>query len=390
MGKQLLASLKNVAVGGMLTGFFMLMVGMTPGEWFSYIFSNPPVWLDNGWFRLALIIVGLFTIGGSYNYINLKKPTKNQQKMAFGFSAAVLILFLIGSGFYGVDQYNQRLLNEGKIIALPYTITLPRHNTVRVTTILSDISKGGVFANDEEGGIILEDESRIPVVYKTTHLLRIENSSDETLKGINLALHRHDQTQELPIFNNNKSTNIDLSPNDMAVFEVAYQYTVTPKQFLNPDKRASETSIEIPDNQFTEFYKNIKAVGHFGMLRIANDSIHGMSLFPLDEVCNWYPFATTKLKLSAKNAPSQYLIMSVDPDRNNGFNFVLSKFNNIDEWENYTPENVKITRTTVHLTANEQVAVRLTPFTEEDIERIKKRSAADSDCSEGKLKNVTR
>lgn len=44
---------------------FILIYGATPGHSRGRYIDSPPAWLINPWFKLALVVVGLFIIGAS-------------------------------------------------------------------------------------------------------------------------------------------------------------------------------------------------------------------------------------------------------------------------------------------------------------------------------------
>ena len=57
--------LRAAAATGLVTGIFIVAVGMTPGQAFAYFWHHPPIWLFVWQGRALLIVAGLLIIGWS-------------------------------------------------------------------------------------------------------------------------------------------------------------------------------------------------------------------------------------------------------------------------------------------------------------------------------------
>ena len=61
-------AISHTAASGLVTGIFILIYGVTPGEAIANLLGSIPPWLTNPWFKLALVIIGLFVIGASLHF----------------------------------------------------------------------------------------------------------------------------------------------------------------------------------------------------------------------------------------------------------------------------------------------------------------------------------
>lgn len=61
-------ALSRAAGTGLVIGIFTVIYGATPGEAMTNLLTNLPPWLINPWFKLALVIIGLFIIGASLHF----------------------------------------------------------------------------------------------------------------------------------------------------------------------------------------------------------------------------------------------------------------------------------------------------------------------------------
>ena len=82
-------AIAGVAVRGILIGLFALLVGMTPAEFFVYVFENPPPWIDSPWFRLGFIFIGLAVIWASFRYNFWSQKQKAIDELAEDISSAI-------------------------------------------------------------------------------------------------------------------------------------------------------------------------------------------------------------------------------------------------------------------------------------------------------------
>jgi hypothetical protein len=59
----------RTAATGLVTGGFLVLFGMTPGEAIARLWTNPPTWLTNEWMRVIVLIVGiaLIWVSSSFN-----------------------------------------------------------------------------------------------------------------------------------------------------------------------------------------------------------------------------------------------------------------------------------------------------------------------------------
>ncbi|MFZ5563808.1 MAG: hypothetical protein ACOZBW_07115 [Thermodesulfobacteriota bacterium] len=73
-------SISRVAGTGLIIGLFILIYGATPGQAFADLLSHLPVWASNPWFRLSLVIIGLFLIAASlyFNVWSLRQVAIDQ------------------------------------------------------------------------------------------------------------------------------------------------------------------------------------------------------------------------------------------------------------------------------------------------------------------------
>lgn len=58
----------RVAGTGIIVGLFIVAYGATPGQAMAELLTHLPPWFSNPWFKLALVIVGLFIIGASLHF----------------------------------------------------------------------------------------------------------------------------------------------------------------------------------------------------------------------------------------------------------------------------------------------------------------------------------
>jgi hypothetical protein len=49
----------------LLIAAFLIITGMTPGQFLAFLWNSPPAWLMSGWTRLIFVILGLALIYGS-------------------------------------------------------------------------------------------------------------------------------------------------------------------------------------------------------------------------------------------------------------------------------------------------------------------------------------
>jgi hypothetical protein len=61
-------SVGRMAGTGLATGVVMIIFGMTPSELVVRMVAEMPDWVFGGWFRLGLVVVGLFVIWGSLRF----------------------------------------------------------------------------------------------------------------------------------------------------------------------------------------------------------------------------------------------------------------------------------------------------------------------------------
>jgi hypothetical protein len=72
--KWVFGGLRGMAATGLCTGTFIVAVGMTPGQYFAYIWHHPWPWLFDWEGRVGLIVVGLLIIGWSLHL--QRKPSR--------------------------------------------------------------------------------------------------------------------------------------------------------------------------------------------------------------------------------------------------------------------------------------------------------------------------
>ena len=53
---------------GLVIGVFIVIYGATPGQAMADLLTHLPPWLTNPWFKLALVVIGLFIIGVSLHF----------------------------------------------------------------------------------------------------------------------------------------------------------------------------------------------------------------------------------------------------------------------------------------------------------------------------------
>ena len=58
----------RVAGTGLVIGIFIVVYGAAPGQAVADLLTHLPPWLTNPWFRLALVVIGLFIIGASLHF----------------------------------------------------------------------------------------------------------------------------------------------------------------------------------------------------------------------------------------------------------------------------------------------------------------------------------
>jgi hypothetical protein len=58
----------GLAFSGVLLGIFLLVFGVSPGEFAANVFQNPPAWLLNPWIGFVIIVIGLLVIWGSLSF----------------------------------------------------------------------------------------------------------------------------------------------------------------------------------------------------------------------------------------------------------------------------------------------------------------------------------
>jgi hypothetical protein len=58
----------RVAGTGLVIGTFIVVYGATPGQAIADLFTHLPPWVTNPWFKLALVVIGLFIIGASLHF----------------------------------------------------------------------------------------------------------------------------------------------------------------------------------------------------------------------------------------------------------------------------------------------------------------------------------
>ena len=61
-------SITRAAGTGLVIGIFILVYGATPGQAVADLFVHLPPWSTNPFFKLALVLIGLFVIGGSLHF----------------------------------------------------------------------------------------------------------------------------------------------------------------------------------------------------------------------------------------------------------------------------------------------------------------------------------
>lgn len=61
-------SITKVAGAGLVTGVFIVVYGVTPGQAMAELFAVLPPWLIEPWFKLALVIIGLGLVGISLHF----------------------------------------------------------------------------------------------------------------------------------------------------------------------------------------------------------------------------------------------------------------------------------------------------------------------------------
>lgn len=61
-------AISRVAGTGLVFGIFLITYGATPGQAIADLLSNPPPWITNPWFKLALVVIGFAIIGCSLHF----------------------------------------------------------------------------------------------------------------------------------------------------------------------------------------------------------------------------------------------------------------------------------------------------------------------------------
>jgi hypothetical protein len=61
-------AITRVAGTGLVIGIFIVIYGAAPGQAMADLLTHLPPWLTNPWFRLALVVIGLFLIGTSLHF----------------------------------------------------------------------------------------------------------------------------------------------------------------------------------------------------------------------------------------------------------------------------------------------------------------------------------
>lgn len=61
-------SITRVAGTGFVIGIFITAYGATPGQAMADLLAHLPAWLTNPWFKLTLVVIGLFLIGVSLHF----------------------------------------------------------------------------------------------------------------------------------------------------------------------------------------------------------------------------------------------------------------------------------------------------------------------------------
>ncbi|MFZ6017707.1 MAG: hypothetical protein ACOYU0_08970 [Nitrospirota bacterium] len=59
---------RAAGAGLVVVGIFIVIYGATPGQAFADLLTHLPQWLTNQWFKLALVVIGLFIIGASLHF----------------------------------------------------------------------------------------------------------------------------------------------------------------------------------------------------------------------------------------------------------------------------------------------------------------------------------
>ncbi len=68
LGMWIGGSISRVAGTGLIIGIFILVYGATPGQAFADLLSHLPAWAINPWFRVSLVVIGLFVIAASLHF----------------------------------------------------------------------------------------------------------------------------------------------------------------------------------------------------------------------------------------------------------------------------------------------------------------------------------
>ena len=82
-------SLSRTAGTGLVFGTIMLVFGMTPGELVVLVAGAMPDWVFGGWFKLALVVLGLFIIWGSLRFNVWSQRQKAVNELAKRLSDAI-------------------------------------------------------------------------------------------------------------------------------------------------------------------------------------------------------------------------------------------------------------------------------------------------------------
>ncbi|MBI3526580.1 MAG: hypothetical protein HY067_01275 [Betaproteobacteria bacterium] len=61
-------AITRVAGTGLVVGIFIAAYGAAPGQAMADLLAHLPLWLTNPWFKLTLVVIGLFLIGVSLHF----------------------------------------------------------------------------------------------------------------------------------------------------------------------------------------------------------------------------------------------------------------------------------------------------------------------------------
>ena len=93
-----------VAGSAVIIGGFFVIVGVTPWQFVARLAIEPPAWAQAGWFRLAILMLGLVVIWASLNFNRWSNKQKAIDELAVDISWAITNLLNRGMGPEGRDD----------------------------------------------------------------------------------------------------------------------------------------------------------------------------------------------------------------------------------------------------------------------------------------------